>query len=284
VRLLTDATGSVTDRYDYDAFGNIISQAGTTPNAYLYSGEQSDDDLGAYYLRARYYRASSARFISVDPALGYTRDPRSFHPYAYTANNPVNLADPTGRDYTLVSQISTVDVLGILAGIAFVNFTGALDKARFGVSSSVAVGEFSRAMSSTIASLSSVPDELSDATVEALGEVRQRTEEELQKIKDDFRSWQLIIMYPTGLVDTSETFAPATPPAGPFIVFQSGGDPMRVLGVRLRHRATRLNQWIIRIDYHGHPRFPAYPFTLHFHVPPVMTTHYFLWPERVVVP
>src|SRR5205823_1374341 len=26
VRLLTDATGAVTDRYDYDAFGNIVSQ------------------------------------------------------------------------------------------------------------------------------------------------------------------------------------------------------------------------------------------------------------------
>jgi YD repeat-containing protein len=45
VRLLTDSTGAVTDRYDYDAFGNIISQVGTTANVYLYSGEQSDPNL-----------------------------------------------------------------------------------------------------------------------------------------------------------------------------------------------------------------------------------------------
>ena len=29
VRLLMDARGAVTDRYDYDAFGNVISQAGS---------------------------------------------------------------------------------------------------------------------------------------------------------------------------------------------------------------------------------------------------------------
>jgi hypothetical protein len=41
VRFLTDLTGAITDRYDYDAFGNLISQTGSTPNNYLYSGEGS---------------------------------------------------------------------------------------------------------------------------------------------------------------------------------------------------------------------------------------------------
>src|SRR5205823_6899594 len=62
VRLLTDTTGAVTDRYDYDAFGNVIGQAGTTPNAYFYSGEQLDPNLGSYYLRARYLSQSTGRF------------------------------------------------------------------------------------------------------------------------------------------------------------------------------------------------------------------------------
>lgn len=42
MRLLTDSTGAVTDRYDYDPFGNILSHAGNTPNLYLYAGEQND--------------------------------------------------------------------------------------------------------------------------------------------------------------------------------------------------------------------------------------------------
>jgi uncharacterized protein RhaS with RHS repeats len=45
----------VTDTYDYDAFGNKINSTGTTPNNYLYRGEQFDSDLSMYYLRARYY-------------------------------------------------------------------------------------------------------------------------------------------------------------------------------------------------------------------------------------
>jgi len=31
---------SVTDTYKYDAFGNLIASTGSTPNNYLFSGEQ----------------------------------------------------------------------------------------------------------------------------------------------------------------------------------------------------------------------------------------------------
>jgi hypothetical protein len=46
VRRLIGAGGAVTDTYDYDAFGNEITHTGTTPNNYLYRGEQFDSDLG----------------------------------------------------------------------------------------------------------------------------------------------------------------------------------------------------------------------------------------------
>src|SRR5262249_8841448 len=35
VRFLTDASGTMTDTYDYDAFGNLIASTGSTPNNYL---------------------------------------------------------------------------------------------------------------------------------------------------------------------------------------------------------------------------------------------------------
>jgi YD repeat-containing protein len=54
VRLLTDATGTVTDTYDYDAWGNVLNTTGSTPNLYLFGAEQYDPDLGLYYLRARW--------------------------------------------------------------------------------------------------------------------------------------------------------------------------------------------------------------------------------------
>jgi RHS repeat-associated protein len=49
----------VTDTYDYDAFGNLIHSTGTTPNNYLFAGEQFDPELGLYYNRARYRNVST---------------------------------------------------------------------------------------------------------------------------------------------------------------------------------------------------------------------------------
>jgi hypothetical protein len=40
VRVLTNGSGVVTDTYADDAFGHLISQTGSTPNEYLYTGER----------------------------------------------------------------------------------------------------------------------------------------------------------------------------------------------------------------------------------------------------
>ncbi len=58
------SAGAVTDSYEYDAFGNKVNSTGSTPNNYLYRGEQWDSDLGLYYLRARYYNPLTGRFMS----------------------------------------------------------------------------------------------------------------------------------------------------------------------------------------------------------------------------
>ena len=53
VRQLTDNTGTVTDTYAYDAFGNTVAQTGSTVNEFQYRGEQYDASLQMYYLRAK---------------------------------------------------------------------------------------------------------------------------------------------------------------------------------------------------------------------------------------
>ena len=97
VRQLTNTAGEVTDSYEYDAFGNSFTKTGSTPNNYLYRGEQYDQDLGLYYLRARYYNPNTGRFLSRDPEDGIPTDPATLHKYDYAGGDPVNAIDPTGR-------------------------------------------------------------------------------------------------------------------------------------------------------------------------------------------
>jgi RHS repeat-associated protein len=98
VRQLTSLAGGVTDSYNYDAFGNLLSSPGPTPNNYLYRGEQFDSDLGLYYLRARYYNPQTGRFLSRDPEDGNPRNPASLHKYLYAGGDPINGIDPMGRE------------------------------------------------------------------------------------------------------------------------------------------------------------------------------------------
>jgi RHS repeat-associated protein len=100
-RLLADGTGAVTDRYDYEAFGSVIFQDGITDNKYLFTGEQYDEGLDHYYLRARYYIQSIGRFTQMDSWAGETPDPLSLHKYLYSGSDPVNHIDPSGHFFSL---------------------------------------------------------------------------------------------------------------------------------------------------------------------------------------
>jgi len=77
----------------YDAFGLTLTHTGTTPNVYMYRGEQYDPDLGLYYLRARYYNSLTGRFLSRDPLGGKPLDPTTLHKYLYAGGDPVNALD-----------------------------------------------------------------------------------------------------------------------------------------------------------------------------------------------
>ena len=90
-----------------------------TPNHYHYTGQQWDEDLGMYYLRARYYEAQTGRFWTGDTEEGDQEDPLSLHKYLYCRGNPVNLSDPSGYDGTGTLAGLSVTELGIAAIAAF---------------------------------------------------------------------------------------------------------------------------------------------------------------------
>ncbi len=89
--------GQVTHTFDYDADGNVNARTGTTPNLYLFTGQQFDPDLGLYYLRARYHNPDSGRFWSADAFEGFASDPASLHRYTFNQNDPGNRIDPSGN-------------------------------------------------------------------------------------------------------------------------------------------------------------------------------------------
>jgi RHS repeat-associated protein len=108
VRQLTNSAGAVTDEYEYDAYGNSFTKQGTTPNNYLYRGEQYDTDLGLYYLRARYYNPLTGRFLSRDPEDGKVNNPASLHKYLYAYGDPVNRLDSMGREAMVEYRVTMI--------------------------------------------------------------------------------------------------------------------------------------------------------------------------------
>lgn len=85
---LADGAGTVAKTYQYDVFGTLRGQTGSSPNEFTFTGEQMDS-TGLQYLRARYYDPTIGRFLSQDP-LGVG------HPYVYASDNPVRYVDPSG--------------------------------------------------------------------------------------------------------------------------------------------------------------------------------------------
>ncbi len=116
-RFLTDEAGNITDRYDFDAWGNLIATSGTTPNNFLYCGEYRDPDLGLYFLRARYLDVGRGRVWTMDSFEGIRTDPLTLHKYLCTKADPVNLIDPSGH-MVLWEPMHSIVIMGMYARIA----------------------------------------------------------------------------------------------------------------------------------------------------------------------
>jgi len=118
-RFLSVAGGTISDTYTYDAFGDLLSSTGTTPNDYLYAGQQHDANLGFYYLRARYMNPTTGRFLTRDIVGGNIFDPPSLHKYTYTADNPINQNDPTGKNFTFIIVVVAVALVFVIGALTY---------------------------------------------------------------------------------------------------------------------------------------------------------------------
>ena len=102
---LTNAAGSLTRSYDYDAFGVERGLSSADTNPFRYCGEYYDKETGKIYLRARYYTPKLGRFSTVDPI----RDGTNWYLYCY--NNPLRYIDPSGLPIPSPKEMSTVIII-----------------------------------------------------------------------------------------------------------------------------------------------------------------------------
>jgi RHS repeat-associated protein len=103
VTSLVNTSGTVVERYRYDAYGNVtyMNASWSTISAsayaavYLFQGGRLDPNTGNYIFQARDYSPSLGHWLEQDPA-GYGAG--SLDLYGAEGDNPVNRSDPTGRD------------------------------------------------------------------------------------------------------------------------------------------------------------------------------------------
>ncbi|HEY4871714.1 MAG TPA: LamG-like jellyroll fold domain-containing protein [Candidatus Dormibacteraeota bacterium] len=135
-RLVTDAGGASQATYTFDAYGKITASTGLVLSPFLFTGQYQDAESGLYYLRARYYDASTGQFLSRDTVVSTTRQP-----YSYVADNPLNAADPSGNcPWCLVGAVvGAVAGGGIDLAVQLHNNGGHFDQVNWGETAGWAV-------------------------------------------------------------------------------------------------------------------------------------------------
>ena len=126
---VVSATGTVSDRYAYDPYGNVTASSGTVANPWQFAGGYYDASTGLTKFGNRYYDSTSGRWTQADILSGNLSNPQSLNRFAYAGDNPVNEVDPSGASFfgaianfvtqKLVSCVGAV-VFGIGGGIAAV--------------------------------------------------------------------------------------------------------------------------------------------------------------------
>ena len=94
-----DSANNIVARFDYDAWGNILSATSTVPtlatNRYRFQGREWSAATGLSNFRMRWYDAVTGRWFSKDP-IGLSG---GLNLYAFCGNDAVNLWDPYGKAY-----------------------------------------------------------------------------------------------------------------------------------------------------------------------------------------
>jgi len=123
VEHITDQNSMVVASYQYDAYGNHLSESGplSNINPIRYAGYYYDEETQMYYLMARFYEPQNGSFISPDRYSEAETNLITQNGYCYGNNNPILYTDSYG-EYAIEVRLSTkqigyqIDVLIYMCG------------------------------------------------------------------------------------------------------------------------------------------------------------------------
>jgi RHS repeat-associated protein len=94
IRELTDATGTIRARYDYDPYGNVTKLSGDLDTDFAYTGHYYHAASGLHLAPYRGYNPKLGRWLSRDPI----EEEGGINLYGYVGNGPIGSVDPLGLE------------------------------------------------------------------------------------------------------------------------------------------------------------------------------------------
>jgi RHS repeat-associated protein len=96
---LTASDGSITETYNYGAFGQHYGVGVESANPFLFTARRFDRETNLYYFRTRYWDIQLGWFTSID-RIGSWGDLGNYgNGYAYVGNRPNMYTDPFGLEF-----------------------------------------------------------------------------------------------------------------------------------------------------------------------------------------
>ncbi len=139
---VTDASGTVVQEMEYDAWGRLRNPAtqviyapGSEPALFLgrgYTGHEHLPWFGLINMNARLYDPALGRFLSPDPYVQAPDFTQNFNRYSYALNNPLKYNDSNGEFIGTIVTIAVGFVEAFVKGVVIPWFVGFDDPGKAG--------------------------------------------------------------------------------------------------------------------------------------------------------
>jgi RHS repeat-associated protein len=158
IREMTDSTGAIRARYDYDAWGRTTKVQGDLDADFRFQAMFFDAASGLYFTHHRPYDPNQARWLSRDPS----GENSGTNLYEFVGGDPINFVDPLGlfRWGQFGRGVASIagGILGTVALSAAEVGSGGLATAGVVVAGTTVAGAYSYGIGNVIASFSGVSD------------------------------------------------------------------------------------------------------------------------------